>query len=305
MLVKRLYTLSLAFASMIVLMLLFVSQSAFAAPQLLFSPNSLEVPTSGSVAVDVIIDTDNQDAIGADAFIKYDSDQIVIDSVEAGNAFNDYPALTNKLSASTVIISGIASNKSRALSGQAKLATIYLHGKQVGSGQLTFDFKPGSSTDSNIADVAATGDILGQVGVLNYTVVQGTSPNSVAPPPTLHTQNNNQGSDSLNVQELDEYQTESNQSIFETIGSFFLAGLASLGLSDYDVETDAQTDTISNYKASTSPYRQQTPIGNVKSEDQTNIAKIIGIVIVSVAIFVIIIIVALLIGKLKASSEKG
>lgn len=148
----------------------FVAIGQVVAGSMQFSPTSLS-PNQGELfEVSVIVNTNNQEIGGAGARIKYDPKSVIVDSVIVGDIFADYPQVKHDNMKGELVISGISANSSSLYSGEGVLATIRWQAVAAGKSKVTFDFTPGSTTDSNMAVTFGNGDILSQVNELSLNV---------------------------------------------------------------------------------------------------------------------------------------
>ncbi|MFA6919394.1 MAG: Ig-like domain-containing protein, partial [Patescibacteria group bacterium] len=115
--------------------------------------------------IDILINTDGATSNAADAFINFNPNEIVIDGVTAGTAYDTYikPKIDNV--AGTIKYTAYGGS----LSGSAVFGHIRFHSKGVGNTKFGWNFVLGSTTDSNIAQLSDSSDILTSVAESAYT----------------------------------------------------------------------------------------------------------------------------------------
>lgn len=151
------------------------------------SPGSAELISGCADTISIVIDTEGVNSLATDAFLKYNSNEIeIIDQntgipgiqLGIGNAYESYPG--NIVSNGTIRLTGF--NRSGFFNGRAVLGKIGVKGKPgVTSSVIAFQFSPGNSVDSNVAD-ANSKDVLTSVSNARLTFVPGKCP--APPPPT-------------------------------------------------------------------------------------------------------------------------
>lgn len=99
---------------------------------------------------------------GTDIVIKYDPKVLEATSgaFEKGTSYKEYSNLLVDSRLGTIQISGFTAVNERAVSGTGVFGTLNFKAKQVLKTQLTLDFTPGLTTDSNIVDAKSNQDIL-------------------------------------------------------------------------------------------------------------------------------------------------
>lgn len=123
-------------------------------------------------SLNVNINTAGNLTDGADALINFDPTKIQITSITNGTFFSSYPTSTFDNSLGKVTISGLT-NAGIPVSGSGTLATLNMQFKvnaSSGGTNVTFNFTPGSTTDSNLSQSGTGLDILGGVNNFNTTV---------------------------------------------------------------------------------------------------------------------------------------
>jgi len=152
-------------------------------PSLMFSPVEVTTNLGDNFTLDVNIDTGGQKVGGAGAQIFYDPLFLQAVSIENGTIFSDYPSSDFDNNQGKIIISGIVSPITNLYSGSGLFAKVTFKSVNSGVSSVKFNFVPGSTTDSNIAVVSGSGDILSEVNQANITIQTGvvTAPAGVPP----------------------------------------------------------------------------------------------------------------------------
>lgn len=135
-----------------------------------FSQTSLTPKQGELFEVGVVVDTKSESIGGAGARIKFDPKLVIVDSVAVGDIFADYPQVKHDNMKGELVISGISANNNSFFSGQGILATVRWQAVAAGDTKISFDFTPGSTTDSNMAVTFGNGDILSQVNELSLNI---------------------------------------------------------------------------------------------------------------------------------------
>ena len=127
---------------------------------LLLDPNNETAKLNSLFAIDIVLDTANQPIDGVDVFVlHYDPlvIQVVDDipeqegiQIQAGSILSINAANIVDQSAGTIKFSQVATGGTN-FSGRGILATIHFKAVKMGVSNLKFDFKPGSTTDTNVA----------------------------------------------------------------------------------------------------------------------------------------------------------
>lgn len=180
---------NLIFAFIVVTLGYFLSfgQVMAQSASLSMDPNTGTFNRGCPVALNVNIDTGGADTDGVDAYILYDTSRLTALSVTKGTAYSEIPGSSIDASAGKVTLSGIA-DFSKPFKGKGTIATISFNVKEnapTGLTQVNFDFSPGNTSDSNVAQTTSATDILGSVVNGSYTI--GTSPCSANSPDATKT----------------------------------------------------------------------------------------------------------------------
>jgi hypothetical protein len=140
-------------------------------------PQNKTVKLGDLFAVDVILDTANSPIDGVDIFALHYNPSVIqiIDDIsgqegiqiQAGAILPINAANITDQSAGTIKFSQVAAGGTN-FSGKGILATIHFKAVKEGTSDLTFDFNPGSTTDTNAAYQGQ--DQLNQVKNAAYTI---------------------------------------------------------------------------------------------------------------------------------------
>lgn len=153
-----------------------------AEPSFTFDPNLIYIAKNETFDAQIVIDTGNAEVGGAGTIIHFDPEVLSVVNIVPGTIFADYPTASFDNAGGLVRLSGVVSSPTTLYKGSGNFGKIKLQGKKAGSTKLTFEFAPGSTTDSNIAVTYGDGDILDHVGELTVIVTQAeVTPKVTAP----------------------------------------------------------------------------------------------------------------------------
>lgn len=160
------------------LALFFLISGTVNAASFYLAPQSSEFKHGCTNSINIMIDTEGQDATAADAILNYNPNEIEVTSLRSGDAFQTY--LGNSYTGGKITLTGF--NVMTTLNGVAKFGTFKFKNKNnVESTNINFDFTLGETTDSNIAD-ANSNDILSSTTDGSYSFVSGPcQPDTQAP----------------------------------------------------------------------------------------------------------------------------
>ena len=120
-----------------------------------------------SYPIGILIDSMGKSVDGVDVIILFEPSRVTVvgDRVTAGSVFTDVPL--NKVD------NTVGKVRFSALTFDAKpvngiLGTFRIMPKSAGEVNLTFDFTPGATTDSNMAEHGTADDVLGKVVNAKY-----------------------------------------------------------------------------------------------------------------------------------------
>ena len=130
-------------------------------------------PVEGEFAVGdefetaILLSTNQKKIIGADAILKFDPEKLAVQEILPSEVFSIYPlkgVQEGKIFISAVLEPG------KSFSGEGSLAKIRLKGLIPGQASLNFDFVPGRTDDSNIAEFGTSKDLLAKIKNGLYTL---------------------------------------------------------------------------------------------------------------------------------------
>jgi hypothetical protein len=153
---------------------IFANSGTVYAAALEFSKTQVSASLGEELDVDVTIDTQSKAVAGADAVILYNPQYIEVVSVDPGDVFADYPARFYDNTNGKIMVSGIVSSKHNLYRGRGVMARIRFRTKAMGASQITFQYTPGDTTDSNVASMSEPGDILTSVNSISLAVQGGS-----------------------------------------------------------------------------------------------------------------------------------
>jgi hypothetical protein len=157
---------------------------------LLFQPTLINTTIGTDFNFSIFIDTAGAKLGGAGAKIKFDPDGIIITKITPGTLFPDYPSLQFDNQAGTITISGIVPSRDNLFNGQGLFASVTARVKNLTTSQLTFDFTPGSTSDSNLAITAPPWDVLDTVNILTVEASELLQPTPLPSTPVTQTSPN-------------------------------------------------------------------------------------------------------------------
>ncbi|KND48701.1 MAG: penicillin-resistant dd-carboxypeptidase-like protein [Parcubacteria bacterium C7867-003] len=157
------------------------------AATLILTPSSGSVSSGQTISVDIMLDTKGEDIDGVDVYsLNYNPAILeVVDSSSSASGVQITPGslfpitLTNKVTSGVIQFSQVTSGGT-SYKGSGKLATITFKGIANGTASVTFNFTPGSTSDTNVAGGGS--DKLTSVGSGSYTVSGGNNPPPPPPP---------------------------------------------------------------------------------------------------------------------------
>ena len=142
------------------------------AGSLRFSPERAQVTLGQSVPTQIMIDTKGQPIGGAGVKLLYDPQEVVIENIQIGSIFADYPVVAYDNNQGRATISGISADINSLFQGSAVFAIVTWKPVSLSGGLVRFDYQPGGTRDSNLAVTTGTGDILSEVNTLQIQVAQ-------------------------------------------------------------------------------------------------------------------------------------
>lgn len=135
------------------------------------SANKTELKIGDTVSVAVLFNSGGHTLDGADLIVKFDPKVLEVfkNGLLKGQAFDEYPLLVVDQKAGLISISGINTVK-KDLKGTGVLANIVFTAKAKGQTNLTVNFEPNSTSDSNLVEAGTAKDILEKVYNLGLNV---------------------------------------------------------------------------------------------------------------------------------------
>ncbi len=131
-----------------------------------------EYQVGETITVSVRMFTGGHPTDGTDLVLKYDPKLLEITSAffAKGNTYNDYPFSSFDPTKGEIQISGITSLSQNGFNGAGVFGTLTMKAKSAGIANLTIDFTPDRTTDSNMVESTSAKDILSQVDNLSLTI---------------------------------------------------------------------------------------------------------------------------------------
>lgn len=145
---------------------------------LALSPSSGTFNKGCNFSLDIILNTGGAQTDGTDAVLKYDPTRVTALSITNGTIYPEYPGNSIRDDLQKIQVSGLAS-VSTPFTGTGTLATINFKVKDdapTGAMQVNFLFDStdkGNTSDSNVVERGAGGDILNSVTNGSYIIGSG------------------------------------------------------------------------------------------------------------------------------------
>lgn len=163
--VKRLFLLGI----FILVFLFTFSFLAFAqenSNSIILSPEFQELKVNEEFIVEVILNSNSQ-LVGADAVLSFNPGILEVVSIDEGGIFSKTPL--RAIEPGKIKITGVEEDKDKLFSGSGSLAKIKFKAKDAGQTGLDLEFKPGSTTDSNLTTAQAA-EVLSEVKNSSFVV---------------------------------------------------------------------------------------------------------------------------------------
>lgn len=136
------------------------------------SPNSGNFKKNRPLEVKIMINSNGKYLTGADSVIKFDPQMVeIIGDPRPGQTFSSYPISMVKKEKGEITITGVIGFNQSPFIGEGVFATIYLKPLKEGDLSLNFDFTPGKTNDSNLAEQGSNLDVLTQVNNANFRII--------------------------------------------------------------------------------------------------------------------------------------
>jgi hypothetical protein len=145
------------------------------AATLSISPTADTITAGDTLTVEVMLNTQRQDVIGADVIILFDSAKLEVEEAELGDLFGT-KVTDGSVSYGKIIFEAVALG-SNVFNGSDTYATITFNALADGDANVDIKFTAeGDATDSNVTadDVAGT-DLLTQVDNAVFTILEDTT----------------------------------------------------------------------------------------------------------------------------------
>jgi len=167
-----------------------------AGPALSLSPSSQIIQVGQTFNVNIILDTAGQAVDGVDIFyLNYNQADLEVQDADIGSAgvqiqpgsiFPSYLGNSVDTTNGKIVISGIITPGGAGYTGAGTFASVNFKALAVdNSSQIFFDFTPGVTTDTNVAEHGTSNDILDSVknGIFSLVSAEEATP-TPTPPPT-------------------------------------------------------------------------------------------------------------------------
>ena len=157
------------------------------AAKMALSPASGEFHTGCATAISIIVNTEGENSTAADAFLHYNPDQIdIVDQLSSVGGIQLRPGSIYESYPGNITVNGAirltAFNREGFFNGRGVLASIVIKGKPgVDKADLWFDFSPGRTTDSNVANPNSD-DIMNAAYGGSYRFTTGSCGADASPP---------------------------------------------------------------------------------------------------------------------------
>lgn len=107
---------------------------------------------------------------GTDLIIVYNPEILSGQPVKPGTIYNDFPLNTVDQEAGKITVSGITSATGGVLAN-GLFGTIVFQAKKAGSAEVSLEYVPGSTTDSNVIESKTAKDLLTEVKNLEVNII--------------------------------------------------------------------------------------------------------------------------------------
>lgn len=125
-----------------------------------------------TVPVLVQVDTGSRATDGVDLVLNFDPKVLEASAgaLVKGAVYPEYPQMKTDAKLGQIQISGISGLQGRSFKGRGNFAAINFKAKAVGDANLTINFSPGKTDDSNVVEAISGNDILETVSNLTVKV---------------------------------------------------------------------------------------------------------------------------------------
>lgn len=130
--------------------------------QVVLASDVRSVSVGDEVEVMIKLYTGGHSTVGTDLVLKYDPAFLEASDnfFEEGVAYPDYPGVASDKSSGELLISGVISPDKKGFNGFEEFGTVKLKALKNGKTQVKVEASNGSTTDSNIIEVASAKDVL-------------------------------------------------------------------------------------------------------------------------------------------------
>ncbi|MFW5703666.1 MAG: cohesin domain-containing protein [Patescibacteria group bacterium] len=167
--------------ALVIIVCAFSVKASYAAT-LKFDPTSITATSGNTFEVDIIVDAEDEEISGTDAYILYDSTLVDPKDVTPGTFF---PVVSNTTDGEQVYINGVVTDPTDFKTGSGVLATVTFEMLTGGSGDLQFYCDTTQPDTSKIVknDVDAT-NVIDCASLTAFQINGGDAPADVAPTAT-------------------------------------------------------------------------------------------------------------------------
>jgi hypothetical protein len=120
----------------------------------------------------IFLDTGGHTVDGVDTILRYDPKlfQASSSGIIKGKIFQEFPLTQVDEKSGVVNISGISSIQSKGYNGMGDFATIRFKALSKGPAAFSLEFKPGTTTNSNVVEVSSGQNILEEVKNISVSI---------------------------------------------------------------------------------------------------------------------------------------
>lgn len=143
--------------------------------QVVLASDNKSVKVGEEVEIIVKLYTGGHSTVGTDLVLKYDPTFLEASDnfFEEGVAYPDYPGVTSDQNSGELLISGVISPDKKGFNGFEEFGTVKLKALKNGKTQVKVEANSGSTTDSNIIEVASAKDVLAGASSLDVYIGGG------------------------------------------------------------------------------------------------------------------------------------
>jgi hypothetical protein len=169
------------------LALLFILPMQTHAAKLALTPGNAQFTSECINSLNIVVNTEGENTMATDAFLRYNPNEIeIIDSnsalggtqIKTGQIYEAYPG--NIIQNGRIWVTGV--NKVGFYNGRGTFGTIFFRNKpNVTKSSISFDFSPGNTVDSNVANATPV-DVLNAAYGATFTFAPGSCGEDKTPP---------------------------------------------------------------------------------------------------------------------------